>query len=139
MGFFSTLLGLDKNKKSDITSEINIMDAINAHIRWKIRLEKYLDGSSEEQLDPKIICLDNQCVLGKWIHGPALKYFQDDDSFKTLRDDHAQFHIIASQVVINAQANDKDAAQALMKGEYMKASRKVVHDLTDLNNHLLGL
>ena len=45
------------------------MEAINAHIHWKIRLEKYLDGTSEEKLDPKLVSRDDQCKLGKWIHG----------------------------------------------------------------------
>ena len=34
------------------------MDAINAHVYWKIRLEKYVNGTSEENLDPEVICRD---------------------------------------------------------------------------------
>jgi len=138
MGFFSSLLGLGGNKKANIKDEINIMDAINAHIKWKIRLESYLNGTSEEKLDPNIVCRDDQCVLGKWIHGPALKHFQNDDGFTTLRDDHAQFHVVAGKVVSNVQANNKAAAETLMKTEYMLASRKVVHDLTELSKQILN-
>lgn len=138
MGIFSGLFGTGSSKKNSIKNEINILEAINAHIRWKIRLEKYLNGTSEEQLDPQIICRDDQCVLGKWIHGPALKHFQDDDGFIKLRDDHAQFHVVAGMVVTNAQSNNKTAAEALMKTEYMNASRKVVNDLTELNKQLLS-
>jgi hypothetical protein len=137
MGFFSSLFGSSESKSVNIKNEINIMDAINAHIKWKIRLEKYLNGTSEETLDPKIVCRDDQCVLGKWIHGPALKHFQGDDGFKTLRDDHAQFHVIAGKVVTSVQANEKAAAEALMKGEYMNASRKVVRDLTELHKQII--
>lgn len=114
------------------------MEAINAHVRWKIRLEKYVDGTSEEKLDPGIICRDDQCQLGKWINGPALEHFRDDAGLNTLRDDHAQFHIIAGEVVNKIHANDKVAAEVLLKGEYMEASRKVVRDLTELNKHLTG-
>lgn len=138
MGFFSTLLGLGGDKKANIKNEINIMDAINAHIKWKIRLEKYLNGTSEEALDPKIICRDDQCVLGKWIHGPALKHFQDDDGFRTLRDDHAKFHVVAGKIVTNVQANNIAAAEEIMKTEYLLASRKVVHDLTELSKQILS-
>lgn len=139
MGVISNLFGPGERKKTTtkISDEINIMEAINAHIHWKIRLEKYLDGTSEEQLDPKVICLDDQCKLGKWIHGPALKYFHDDDeTLKILRDEHAHFHVTAASVVIKVQANDKPAAEALMDGEYTKASRKVVHGLTSLSKHM---
>jgi len=136
MGIFSSLFGSGGSKKENIKDEINIMEAINAHVRWKIRLEKYVDGTSEEKLDPKIICRDDQCQLGKWINGPALAHFQDDAGLVTLRDDHAQFHIIAGEVVNKMHANDKVAAEDLLKGEYMEASRKVVRDLTELNKHL---
>jgi hypothetical protein len=136
MGFFSSLLGFGGSKKTNIKEEINILDAINAHIRWKIRLESYLNGTSEEKLDPNIICRDDQCVLGKWIHGPALKHFHDDEGLTNLRDHHAQFHVIAGDVVAKMQANDKTAAEKLLKGEYMNASRIVVRDLTELNKQL---
>jgi hypothetical protein len=134
MGFFSSLVALGESKQTNIQDEINIMDAIDAHVHWKIRLDRYLNGTSEEKLDPKIICRDDQCKLGKWLHGPALKYFHDDDvGFKTLRDDHAQFHVIAGNVVTNVQANNVAAAEMLMNGEYLHASRKVVRGLTKLN------
>jgi len=141
MGYLSNLFGLDKSKiakeKTRISDEINIMEAINAHILWKIRLEKYLDGTSEEKLDPAVICRDDQCKLGKWIHGPALKYFHDDDeALKVLRSDHAHFHVTAASVVTHVQANDNAAAEAIMDGEYTKASRKVVHALTALSKHV---
>lgn len=134
MGFFSSLAALGESKQTNIQDEINIMDAINAHVQWKIRLDKYLNGTSEEKLDPKIICRDDQCKLGKWLHGPALKYFHNDDAgFKTLRDDHAQFHVIAGNVVTNVQMNNMAAAEMLMNSEYLRASRKVVRGLTKLN------
>jgi hypothetical protein len=139
MGVFSNLFGSGESKKTTIkiTDEINIMEAINAHIHWKIRLEKYLDGTSEEKLDPKLICRDDQCKLGKWIHGPALKYFHDDDqTLHHLRDVHALFHVAAASIVTSVQANDLAAAEALMDGEYTHASRKVVHGLTMLSKHM---
>jgi hypothetical protein len=136
MGIFASWFGSGGSKKSTINGEINVMEAINAHVRWKIRLEKYVDGTSEEKLDPNVICRDDQCQLGRWINGAALEHFHDDAGLVTLRDDHAQFHIIAGEVVAKMQANDKVAAEYILKGEYMEASRKVVRDLTELNKHL---
>jgi hypothetical protein len=136
MGFLSHLFGFSASKKTVIKEEINIMDAINAHIRWKVRLEKYLDGSSEEKLDYEIVSRDDQCALGKWIHGSALRHLHDDEWLKILREDHAQFHLIAGKVVSNVQANNMDVAASLMKGEYLDASRKVVRALIELNKIL---
>lgn len=140
MGFFSKLFGQGNGQKSSIQeairAEINISDAIAAHMKWKGRLQSYLDGTSEENLDPMIICRDDQCVLGKWIHGPALNYFQGDEGFHKLRADHANFHFVAGTVVSKVQGNDKEGADLLMKGDYAHASREVIHDLTQLNKHL---
>ena len=138
MGFFSILFGVDENQaKAKIRGEINIMEAINAHILWKIRLEKYLDGTSEEKLDPDVICREDRCKLGRWILDTAPNYFhQDDETLKTLRADHAHFHITAASIVSNVQANKIAAAKATMDGEYIEASRKVVRALTLLGKYI---
>jgi hypothetical protein len=136
MGFFSNLLGMSESKKESILNELDVMAAINAHVHWKMRLEKYLNGSSEEKLDPKVICLDNQCVLGKWIYGSANAHFHDDDSLRSLREEHAKFHMYAGRIVEFVQANDKSAAADLLEGDYKYTSRKVVFTLSELSKHL---
>ena len=140
MGFFSRLFGNDDsnaaNIRESIRSEINIVECIDAHMKWKGRLRSYLDGTSREQLDPAVICRDDQCVLGKWIHGPALKYFQGDKDFHKLRSDHAHFHTIAGSVIRMAQENDRAGSNELLKNEYARASRDVIQDLTELNKQL---
>ncbi len=140
MGFFSRLFGNNGEEEAKIRetirSEINIFECIDAHMKWKGRLQSYLDGTSQEQLDPMIICRDDQCVLGKWIHGPALNYFHNDEGFHKLRADHANFHFVAGSVVKKMQDNDRAGSDALLKNEYARASREVIQDLTELNKQL---
>lgn len=136
MGIFSKLFGIDVAKKTHIRNEINITDAINAHMQWKGRLQRCLDGTSDERLDPMMVCRDDQCSLGKWIHGPAVDHFHGDEDFNALRSDHAHFHYVASNVVLKAQQNDHSNAMVLFNGEYVQASRKVIHALTELHKHL---
>ncbi len=140
MGFFSRVFGFsNKNEakiREDIRSEINIPECIDAHMKWKGRLQKYLDGTSDEKLDPMVVCRDDQCVLGKWIHGPALNHFHGDEGFHKLRADHANFHFVAGSVVKKVQENDIAGSDALMKNEYARASRDVIQDLTELNKLL---
>jgi len=131
-------LGLTAGKKEEIKQEISIMDAITAHIKWKVRLQDYLNGTSTEQLDPMVICRDDQCALGKWIHGPALKHFHEHQAFHKLRADHAQFHFVAGTVVKKAQENDRTGANALMENDYAHASHKVVQALNDLNRQVMA-
>lgn len=140
MGFFSRLFGNAESNAAEIResirSEINIVECIDAHMKWKGRLQSYLDGSSKEQLDPMIICRDDQCVLGKWIHGPALNYFHGDEGFQKLRSDHANFHYVAGSVVKKMQDNDRAGSDELLRNEYARASRDVIQDLTELNKQL---
>lgn len=126
-------LNLDAAKKESIRAEINLVEAVEAHIHWKLRLRSYLDGSSSENLDPMVICRDDQCKLGQWIHGPGLRHFHDQDSFHSLRADPAQFHYVAANVVKHAQAKDRAAADEIFNGEYPHISHKVVISLTELN------
>jgi hypothetical protein len=115
-----------------IAAEINIVEAINAHVQWKQRLKAYINGTSTETLDPMVICRDDQCALGKWIHGPALRHFSGSESFQQLRSDHAQFHFIAANVVLKVQNNQHSEATELVGGEYMRLSHKVVNALSQL-------
>jgi hypothetical protein len=133
LGALGGWLGLSSSKKELIREEINIMDAVDAHIKWKARLQNYLEGTSGENLDPMVICRDDQCALGKWIHGPATNHFHGQDQFHQLRSDHAQFHFIAGTIVKKAQEKDKAGADALLHNEYAHASHQVVHTLTELN------
>lgn len=140
MGFFSRLFGNNGKEEAKIRetirSEINIFECIDAHMKWKGRLQSYLDGTSKEQLDPMVICRDDQCVLGKWIHGPALNYFHNDEGFHKLRSDHANFHFVAGSVVKKMQDGDRSGSDALFKHDYAQASREVIQDLTELNKEL---
>ncbi len=140
MGFFGNLFGTESRieKKKEISDEINISEAVAAHVSWKLRLQKCLDGSSEEKLDADVVCRDDQCKLGKWIHGAARKHFDGAQAFCDLRVDHALFHQLAGQIVRHAQLNDHASAHALMEGDYKHASHKVVMALTELNNELAG-
>jgi methyl-accepting chemotaxis protein len=142
MGFFARLFGREGHDavkvREAVRTELDIPSAIEVHMKWKGRLQSYLDGNSAEELDPMVICRDDQCALGKWIHGPALKHFHDDEGFHKLRSDHANFHFIAGSVVKKVQDNDRAGSEALLRGDYARASREVIQDLTELDRHLHG-
>ncbi len=136
MGFFGNLFGTEKKK--EIGDEIDISEAVAAHVSWKLRLQKCLDGTSEEKLEADVVCRDDQCKLGKWIHGSARKHFDGAQAFHKLREDHATFHQLAGQIVRHAQVNDHASAHALIEGDYKHVSHKVVMALTELNNELVA-
>jgi Ribonuclease G/E len=73
---------------------LNFMTAIEAHIKWKTRLETYIQGTSQEDLKVEVVCRDDQCPLGKWIYSTGGERFGTIDTFGEMRGDAAadQFH-----------------------------------------------
>ena len=125
----STVLADD----ADEVEGLNFRTAIEAHQRWKARLADYLAGTSTEQLDRQVISRDDQCALGKWIHGPGGHHFREMEGFHHLQERHAHFHVCAGKIVGLAQDGRKDAAlQELQTGEYGRISIEVVRDLAKL-------
>ncbi len=135
MSFFTSLFSLAKSKNADIRKEIDLPGAITAHVNWKARLQKFIDGKSDEKLEPMMVCRDDQCDLGKWIHGPGTDRFYADEAFRGLRADHAQFHYVAANVVRYMQDDDRAGAEALLRGEYTKVSQHMMGLLDELNRH----
>jgi hypothetical protein len=132
MNFFTNMFSLAVSRNAK--KELNINEVIAAHINWKERLQKYVEDKSNEKLDPMVLCRDDQCTLGQWIHGPATRRFHEDKAFRALRADHAQFHYVAANVVRYMQEEDKAGAEALLRGEYARASEHVLKMLNELNS-----
>ena len=113
-------------------SENVFYHAVEAHIKWKIRLQKHLDGTSEEKLNADVICLDNQCTLGQWIYGDGQQY-KNMEGFEELRNIHASFHKCASEVIRKTDDGHKPQAESLFKSDYALLSKDITRMLVKMN------
>ncbi|BAP87304.1 methyl-accepting chemotaxis sensory transducer [Burkholderiales bacterium GJ-E10] len=86
--------------------------AIAAHRDWKVRLRKAI--ASHETLDADTLCRDDQCALGKWIHGPGEAQWGQRPGFPPLKTKHAEFHEVAGSV-----------ARKINAGQYADAERLI--------------
>ncbi|MBF5004388.1 CZB domain-containing protein [Diaphorobacter caeni] len=112
---------------------LDFASAIQAHRNWKVRLAKYLGNESEEKLDYRVICRDDQCVLGKWINGRGASDFGHLPSFGALKVSHGQFHLAAGRIVqMHDDQLTDDAQQMLKHGDYSRYSIKVMGLLSTL-------
>lgn len=125
-------LGQQESEK-EILKVINIYDAVSVHRAWKTRLIDYLEGRSKEKLHPSKICMDNLCVLGKWIHSDGKAQFGNQPVFNKLVDEHAKFHTHAAKVVEAHQEGDAALAQSILSGNFDEQSRKTVVCLVKLH------
>lgn len=121
------------------SDDLDFMGAIEAHIRWKVRLEDYISGAGKEQLDPAVIGRDDQCALGKWIHGSGGTRYNALPLFQSLKESHAGFHQCAAQVVQSVDEGDAaKAGEILSRGCYAKYSSKVKTELARISIELGG-
>lgn len=105
---------------------LNFKTAVDAHMKWKVRLEGYINGTSTEELKVDVVCRDDQCPLGKWIYDKGGEKFGFSETFFDMKAHHALFHRSAGAVLATAQAGDKAAATKLLHGgDYVKASERV--------------
>lgn len=110
---------------------MNFDDAIAAHIKWKVRLTQFIDGTSTEKLSSATVCKDNLCDLGKWIYGDGAKY-KSKAQYQDLVKKHANFHVCAGDVVKKVEQNDKPAAKAALGGAFAAASKETVTAIMEL-------
>lgn len=129
-------LGLDAKAASAVMAELDIDKAIAAHENWKARLQKRLDGTSDEVLDPAVVCLDNRCDLGKWLHGPGRQRLGQYPAFTVLIARHQYFHQQAGAVVAQTQAGDLAGAAKTLNGPFKYGSNQVVLLLKELKRGL---
>lgn len=105
------------NKKSESiqSSELDFDGAVEAHLKWKARLANFIDGSGEK-LSSQVVCKDDQCVLGKWIHGQGEKH-KSKMEYLNLRQSHASFHKSAGKVVeMVEKGKPKQAKELIAEG-----------------------
>lgn len=114
---------------------MDLGNAIEAHLQWKVRLRMFINGTGAERLDPAVVAKDNQCDLGKWIHGPATAY-ASRPSYVALRRAHAEFHANAARVVTKTVAGDKAGAEGVLSGSYAQASLKVVEAIQKIRGEM---
>jgi methyl-accepting chemotaxis protein len=95
---------LERAKAAVAPTDFDFDAAIEAHRQWKVKLRRAID--EKQQLDAETICRDDQCPLGKWIHGPGGARWGSRPVFTQLQGKHAEFHLAAADVArrINAAA-----------------------------------
>ncbi len=111
---------------------MNFDEAINAHAAWKLKLSAYL-RNPDKSLDAKKVAVDNQCALGKWLHGEGKAYSAQPEFAQALAE-HARFHKAAASVVSKADAGVNVSEEVALGGQsdFATASMNLVRALMTL-------
>lgn len=79
--------------------------AVQAHVAWKMKLSGYFKNP-DQSLKASVVGADNQCELGKWLHGEGKQYASHPE-YKKLIEEHAHFHREAGALVTKADRGEK--------------------------------
>lgn len=130
--------GLDAQTAQAVLDELDIDTAIAAHENWSARLTAVIRGSSEEDLSPDLVCRDDHCDLGRWLHGPGRERLGQYPAFSMLVTRHQHFHLEAATVLSLAQAGETEKAERKLQSGYRHASTQVVLLLKEMRRGLRG-
>jgi methyl-accepting chemotaxis protein len=100
------------DEASGAVDDFDFDKAIGAHRQWKVKLRQAI--AEKNKLDADTICRDDQCPLGKWIHGAGGARWGTRPSFTSLLNKHAEFHEAAGSV-----------ARKINAGQYSEADRLI--------------
>lgn len=113
--------------------DLGAIEAIEAHMRWKARLEARLFGSQQTPLQADRIFRDNLSTLGRWLYGPGSERFGTLETFADLRRYNAEFHRHAGQAVMAFNAGrQEEAIRMVTTGDYVRASSRIRQTLARL-------
>ena len=138
--FFKSFFGAASNDSVmsaelvEAADGLDIQMAIGAHENWKLRLQAHLDGTSKEEFSAEVICFDDRCDLGKWIHSSGKARLGKYPGFTALMNHHKMFHYAASNVVALNKSGKVDDARKMLDGQFASFSKSVVGDLQMLQS-----
>lgn len=138
--WWSSLFGNTEKEPAHIADEsqnelsgLNFKTALEAHLKWKVRLMSVIDGTSTEVINPNVVSRDDQCVLGKWLYSEGASQFKELEGFKNVVTAHAHFHRCAGHALEMAlDGKTKEAAAEVTGGAFAKASLEVSRHLMRL-------
>jgi len=115
-----------------VSLQEEIKRAIGAHGLWKGRLITAIE-SGKSDLKPEVVCLDNQCDFGRWLHGSAVDpVAKRSPEYLSCRDLHAEFHKAAADVLKLAVTGQKAKAH-----DALASNGKFVTVSTDLTRAMM--
>jgi hypothetical protein len=115
---------------------VDFNEAIQKHAQWKFKFHQAL--LTNEAMDTQAISKDNNCELGKWLHGEAKALYKHCKAHTKCVADHAAFHREAGKVAAAVSAGRKgDAEKLLAAGSaFSEASKVVAVTLIELQNEI---
>lgn len=94
----------------DSSGKLDLSAAKAAHLNWKTRLRKFLDG--KEALSEAEAVSHRHCKFGKWYYSDGLEKFGHLDAIRRVEDPHEQLHELIRIIIDFKNANRHEEAES---------------------------
>jgi methyl-accepting chemotaxis protein len=113
----------------DMSIKDETSKGISAHGMWKHHITNAIN-TGQSPWTPSVVCQDNQCDFGKWLHGCASQD-QASPHYGVVKGLHADFHkAAASALELALQGNKQEAEAAIGAGSnYKSLSSKLTKEM----------
>jgi hypothetical protein len=142
MGLFDWLKRKENTKDSgasdvqfdrgeEMFAGLNMKEAIEAHLAWRKRLEAAVADKTIGNYEIHVVASDCNCVLGKWLQKEA-KAYSCLPEYDALRLAHAEFHLMAGDILAQIRDGSYEAASSRIKTDLRRHSDQVQLNLIRL-------
>ena len=128
----------DADKLRAALNGLDIPVAVSTHENLKNRLHAYQDDTISNKLNANVVCFDDRCNLGKWIHSSGKAQLGRYPGFTALVSHHKMFHFAASNIVALQHRGKTAEADAILNGQFAQFSNAMVSDLQALGSMTLN-
>jgi hypothetical protein len=107
-------------------------EAAAAEAQWNAHFLGFLVGAYREPYDLQVIGADNQCPLGRWLHGEA-RCHASLPEYQALLQEHAVFHLWGASALRMVESGDQEVAYHIVRsGGFHEASFRTLNALRRL-------
>jgi hypothetical protein len=114
---------------------IDFVGVAESHVLFFGRVKDFVHGELPQSLSD-LTELGQCCELERWLKGVGSSRFGQLRAFHRLHEAHAEFHLLASEVLAMIQAGSWIAAERMRKSELSQALRRVLITITELNESI---
>lgn len=114
---------------------IDFVGVAESHVLFFGRVKDFVHGELPHSLSD-LTELGQCCELERWLKGVGASRFGQLRSFCRLQEAHAEFHLLASEVLAMIQAGSWIAAERMRKSELSQSLRRVLITITELNESI---
>jgi hypothetical protein len=139
MGFFSRLFESSTFFESEYTVKtiMPLAQVISAHVNWKVRLSRLIEGTLGYKLDPEMLLQANDTELGRWIlQADAMGLSENNKiTLKQLHQANLDMHQVASRIAMMVQEGKRENLE-VENEKFKDISKTLMYLLLDLSKDI---